>query len=106
MVQVKERLRDHTAPLDMLCLKLLDGASVDPQCSAVPGVSFSKQQLPSYAAELMHSVHAPELARLAESMQPGPAGPAPTQVGGSRMSVSQVLRLCGTEQPQSLNTSH
>ena len=67
----------------MLCLKVLDGASVDPGCSALPGVSFSKQAFPSYAAEAVRSVHAPELARLSTHTQPGPANPVPTP-GASR----------------------
>ena len=104
MVQVKARLQDHTAPLDMLCLKLLDGASVDPQCSALPGVGFSKQQFPTYTAEVMHSVHAPDLARLGVGLQPGPAHPVPTQVIYAYL--SHTTTASGIEQHPSLNISH
>ena len=76
-VQVRQRLRDHTAPLDMLCIKILDGASVDLHYNALPGVSFSKHQSPSYAGETTQSVHAPQFASLVTHMQAGQSDPVP-----------------------------
>lgn len=66
-LQVMECLRERTVPLDMLCIKTIDGTPAVIDWSAVPGVSFSQLQAPSCAVTTQSDMHAPKMASLARA---------------------------------------
>lgn len=75
LLQVMECLRERAAPLELLCIKTIDGSAAAIDWSVLPGVAFSQQQAPSCVVSEQSGMHVPDMALL---VRPNAAGPQAT----------------------------